>query len=235
MRCCIMLFYYDLLDSIIGYMSPLFGIVNSIRLFCILLCNYTFYYVLYFAILTWRFRLLWWRFALSIWQCKVLYPIVQFYILLCTYLCYHPRLGYFRNFCILFCAPVLWSVSSWVVLCLCHILHGTQWTRIRRPSRGMGIVLSHVAIFCHPLLKWLSCFSQKPSAQRIVQNFEAVRVRKWWLGHPGSRAIRTRLSVWSYTPGGILPSRIYRVPPGSYTQLFWCWNCWRKRIEKSTL
>ena len=171
MICCIMLFYYDLLDSIIGVMSPLFGIVNSIRPFCILLCIYIFYYVLYSAILTWRFRLLWWCFALSIWQCRVLYPIVQFYILLCTYLCYHPRLGYFRNFCILFCAPVLWSVSSWVVLCLCHILHGTQWTRIRRPSRGMGIVLSHVAIFCHPLL---SCFSQEPSGQRIVQNLRQL-------------------------------------------------------------
>ena len=47
-----MLFYYDLLDSIVGVMSSLFGIVNSIRPFCILLFNYTFYYVLYFAILT---------------------------------------------------------------------------------------------------------------------------------------------------------------------------------------
>ena len=47
-----MLFYYDLLDSAIGVMSALFGSVNSIRPFCILLCNYTFYYVLYFAILT---------------------------------------------------------------------------------------------------------------------------------------------------------------------------------------
>ena len=42
-----MLFYYDLLDSIIGVMSSLFGIVNSIRPFCILLCIYTVYYVLY--------------------------------------------------------------------------------------------------------------------------------------------------------------------------------------------
>ena len=106
------------------------------------------------------------------------------------------------------------ELSCEVVLCLRHTLHSTQWTRIRLPSRGMGIVLRHVAIFCHPLLKWLSCFSQKPSAQRIVQSFETFRVRKWWLGHPGSRAIRTRLSVWSYT------------------QLFWCWNCWRKSIEK---
>ena len=41
-----------------------------------------------------------------------------------------------------------------VVLCLRHILHGTQWTKIRRPSSWMGIVLSHAAIFCHPLSKW---------------------------------------------------------------------------------
>ena len=33
-------------------MSSLFGIVNSIRPFCILLCIYTFYYVLDSAILT---------------------------------------------------------------------------------------------------------------------------------------------------------------------------------------
>ena len=46
MRCCIMLFYNDLLDSTIAVMSSLSGIVNSIRLFCILLCIYTFYYVL---------------------------------------------------------------------------------------------------------------------------------------------------------------------------------------------
>ena len=38
MRCCIMLFYYDLLDSTIGVMSSLFGIVNFICPFCILLC-----------------------------------------------------------------------------------------------------------------------------------------------------------------------------------------------------
>ena len=35
-----------------------------------------------------------------------------------------------------------------------HILHGTQWAKIRRPSRGMGIVVSHAVIFCHPLSKW---------------------------------------------------------------------------------
>ena len=104
------------------------------------LCTSTWqYYVMYSVILTWRFRLLWRCFSLSIWQCKVLYPIVQFYILLCTYICYHPRSGYFQKFCILFCVPVLWSVSSCeVVSYLRHILHGTQWTKIRRPSRGNG-------------------------------------------------------------------------------------------------
>ena len=94
----------------------------------------------------WHFRLLWWCFALSTWQCKVLWAIVQFYIL-CTYVCYHPRLGYFRNFCILFCVPVLWSVSACeVVLCLRHILHGTQWAKIRWPSRGNGY---HSQRRCH--------------------------------------------------------------------------------------
>ena len=66
-------------------MSSLFGSVNSIRPFSILLYIYTlFYHVLYFAILTRHFRLLWWCFALliCIWLCKVLYPIAQFYILL---------------------------------------------------------------------------------------------------------------------------------------------------------
>ena len=46
MRCCIMLFYYHLLDSAISVTSSLSGIVNSIRPFCILLCIYTFDYVL---------------------------------------------------------------------------------------------------------------------------------------------------------------------------------------------
>ena len=85
-----MLFYYDLLDSAIGVMSSLFGIVNSIRLFCILLRIYTFYLLFLFG-------------------------SVKFYILLCnSTFCYadHPRLGFFGNFCILFCVPVLWSVSS---------------------------------------------------------------------------------------------------------------------------
>ena len=38
MRCCIVLFYYDLLDSTIDVMSSLFDIVNFIRPFYILLC-----------------------------------------------------------------------------------------------------------------------------------------------------------------------------------------------------
>ena len=153
MRCCIMLFYYDLLDSIIDVMSSLFGIVNSILPFCILLCIYSFYYVLYSAILTWRFRRLWWCFALSICQCKVLYPTVQFYILLCR----SSMIGLLSEFLyfvlrsrVMICF-ILWIE---VVLCLRHILHGTQWTKIRRPSRGIGIVLSDSAIFCHPLSKW---------------------------------------------------------------------------------
>ena len=85
-----MLFYYDLLHSAIGVMSSLFGIVNSIRLLCILLRIYTFYLLFLFG-------------------------SVKFYILLCnSTFCYadHPRLVFFRNFCILFCVPVLWSVLS---------------------------------------------------------------------------------------------------------------------------
>ena len=112
MRCCIMLFYNDLLDSPTGVMSSLFGIINFICPFCILLCIYTFYYVLpldnigyCILLLTWRFRLLRWYFLLSIWQCKVLYPIAQFYILLCTKICYHPRLGNFWNFLFCFAFP----------------------------------------------------------------------------------------------------------------------------------
>ena len=101
-----LLFYYDLLDStIIGVMSSLFGIVHSIRPFSILLYIYTlFYYVLYFAILTRHFRLLWWCFALliSIWQCKVLYPIAQFYILLCR----SSKIGWLSKF--LYCFAFLY-------------------------------------------------------------------------------------------------------------------------------
>ena len=150
-----MLFYYDLLHSTIGVMSSLFGIVNSIRPLCILLCIYTFYYVWYSAILTWRFRLLdlWWCFALSIWQCKVLYHIVQFCILYCR----SSKNGLLSEFLYsVFRSRIMICFILWieVVLCLRHILHGTQGTKIRRSSRGMGIVLSHAAIFCHPLSKW---------------------------------------------------------------------------------
>ena len=41
----------------------------------------------------------------------------------------------------------------------------------------------------------LSCCSQKPSSQCVVWYFETVKVGKWWLGHPWSCAIQTRLSV----------------------------------------
>ena len=40
-----MLLYFDLLDSTIGVISSLLGIVNSICPLCILLCIYTFYYL----------------------------------------------------------------------------------------------------------------------------------------------------------------------------------------------
>ena len=181
MRCCIMLFYSDLLDSTIGVMSSLFGIVNSIRPFCILLYIHTlFYYVLYFAILTWRFRLLWWCFALliSIWQCKVLYAIVQFYILLCR----SSKIGLLSEFLhsvlrsrIMICF-ILWIE---VVLCLRHILRGTQRTKIRRPSRGMVIVLSYAAIFCHPRSKWRTMLLRRIDKKtRIDQGLKLLREAK---------------------------------------------------------
>ena len=146
MRCCIMLFYYDLLDSTIGVMSSLFGIVNFIRPFSILLYIYTlFYNVLYFAILTRHFRLLWWCFALliCIWLCKVLYPIVQFYILLRR----SSKIGWLSKF--------LYSVlrshimfhlvnRSCIMRTSYRAWHSVE--KIRRPSRGMVIVLSHAPI-----------------------------------------------------------------------------------------
>ena len=126
---CIMLFYNDLSDSPAGDMSSLFGIVNFICPFCILLCIYTFYYVLpldnigyCILLLTWRFRLLWWCFLLSIWQCKVLYPIVQFYILLCTKICYHPRLGNFENFLFCFAFPY-YDLFDFVKLYYAYVIY----------------------------------------------------------------------------------------------------------------
>ena len=176
MRCCIMLFYYDLLDSTTGVMSSLFGIVNSIRPFCILLCIYSFYYVLYSAILTWRFRLLWWCFALSIWQCKVLYPIVQFL------LCRSSKIGLLSEILYsVFRSHVIICFILWieVVLCLRNVLHGTQWPKIRRPSRGMGIVLSHSAIFCHPLSKWRTMLiRQIDKKMSIDQGLKLLREAK---------------------------------------------------------
>ena len=46
-----------------------------------------------------------------------------------------------------------------VVLCLRHILHGTQWTKIRRPSRGNGY---HSKPRCHFL----------PSAVKMADNVD---------------------------------------------------------------
>ena len=221
---CIMLFYNDLSDSPAGDMSSLFGVVNFICPFCILLCIYTFYYVLpldnigyCILLLTWRFRLLWWCFLLSIWQCKVLYPIVQFYILLCTKICYHPRLGNWEFF-ILFCVPVLRSV--WfceVVLCLCHILHGTQWTKIKWPSRGMGIVLSQAAISCHPLSKMADNVACHVAARNHLRNVLFDILRQLKLGNGDSDTldhVQYRLDC------------LYRIILRS--QVFWCWNCWWK-------
>ena len=170
-----MLFYYDLLDSIIGVMSSLFGIVNSIRPFCILLCIYIFYYVLYSAILTWRFRILWWCFALSIWQCKVLYPIVQFYILLCTYICYHPTLGYFRNFCIPFC-----SVSSCgSKLHYAYVISCTALSGQKLDDRAGECWRCYAAIFCHPLSKWRTMLIRRIDKKTSVdQGLKLLREAK---------------------------------------------------------
>ena len=80
---CIMLFYNDLSDSPAGVMSSLFGIVNLICPFCILLCIYTFYYVLPLHNIRYCILLLTWRFRL----CGVfffLFGSVKFCILLCN-------------------------------------------------------------------------------------------------------------------------------------------------------
>ena len=80
-----------------------------------------------------------------IWQGKLMYPIVQFYILLRR----SSKIGLLSKF--------LYSVLRSrimidfillieVALCIRHIRHGTQWTKIRPPSRRMVIVLSHAAI-----------------------------------------------------------------------------------------
>ena len=156
-------------------MSSLFGIVNSIHLFCIFLHIYEFYYALYSAILTWRFKLLWWCFALFIWQCKVLFLIVQFYILLCQ----SSKIGLLSEFlCSVLRSRIMVCFILWieVVLCLRYILHCTQWTIIRRPSRGMDIVLSHATFFCHPLSKWRTILIRRIDKKtRIDQGLKLLR------------------------------------------------------------
>ena len=72
-------------------------------------------------------------------------------------------------------------VNLWieVVLCFCNVLHDTQWTKIRWPSRGMGIVLSHSAIFCHPLSKWRTMLiRQIDKKMSIDQGLKLLREAK---------------------------------------------------------
>ena len=88
-----------------------------------------------------------------------LFGSVKFCMLLCnstSYYAGHPRWVAFGIFVFCFAFPYydLFHLVNRSCITLTHILHGTQWTNIRRPSRGMGIVLSHAATFCHPLSKW---------------------------------------------------------------------------------
>ena len=148
-----MLFYYDLLDFIIGVLCSLFGIVNSILPFCILLCIYTFYCVLYSAIPTWRFRLLWWCFALSIWQCKVLYPIVQFYILLCR----SSKIGLLSEFWYSVLRSRQYDSFHLVKLYYALVISCMALREQKLDDRAgewVSFSCSHAAIFCHPLSKW---------------------------------------------------------------------------------
>ena len=87
----------------------------------------------------------------SVSYCAILNSIMNLYML-------SSKIGLLSEFLYsVLCSRITIRFILWieVVLCLRHILHGT-WTKIRRPSRGMGIVLSHAAIFCHPLSKWLT-------------------------------------------------------------------------------
>ena len=134
-------------------MSSLFGIVNSIRPFSILLYTYTlFYNVLYFAILTRHFRLLWWCFALliCIWLCKVLYPIVQFYILLRR----SSKIGWLSKF--------LYSVLRSHIVSSCesklyyaYVISGMALSgKNSTTEQGNGYRSQPRSHFCHPLSKW---------------------------------------------------------------------------------
>ena len=196
---CIMLFYYDLLDSTIGFMSSLFGIVNSIRPFCIFLCIYTFYYVLYSAILTYD--------VLDFCGDVLLFLLgsLKFCKLLCNSTFY--ALMYviiqdwvtFRIFVFCF-ASQYYDLFQLVKLYYAYVIScmalGGQ--KLDGQAGGIGIVLNDTAIFCHPLFKRRTMLTVMLQSETTFGTYCSIfwdRVRKWWLRHLGSRAISTRLSV----------------------------------------
>ena len=113
-------------------------------------------------------------FYLAVWSsvsyCAILHSIMHLYML-------SSNIGLLSEFLysVLLCF-ILWIE---VVLCLRHILHGTQWTKIRRPSWGMGMVLSHAAIFCHPLSKWRTMLIRRIDKKTSVdQGLKLLREAK---------------------------------------------------------
>ena len=59
-----------------------------------------------------------------------------------------------------------------------HILHGTQWTKIIRPSRGMGIVLSHavfLAVFLPSAVKMTDNIDKTDKKASIDQGLKLLR------------------------------------------------------------
>ena len=152
---CIMLFYYDLLDSTISVMSSLFGIVNSIRPFCIFLCIYTFYYVLYSAILTYDildfcgdvllFLLGSVKFCMLLWNSTFYYALM--YVITQDWVTF----GIFV-FCFAFQYYDLFHLVKlyYAYVISCMALSGQK---IDGRAGEMSIVLNDAAIFCHPLFK----------------------------------------------------------------------------------
>ena len=135
-------------------MSSLFGIVNSIRPFCIFLCIYTFYYVLYSAILTYDIL----DFCGDV--LPFLLGSVKFCKLLCNSTFYALMYVIIQDWVtfgiFVFCfASQYYDLFQLVKLYYAYVIScmalGGQ--KLDGQAGGMGIVLNDTAIFCHPLFK----------------------------------------------------------------------------------
>ena len=167
--------------------------------FCIFLCIYTFYYVLYSAILTYD--------VLDFCGDVLLFLLgsVKFCKLLCNSTFYALMYVIIQDWVtfgiFVFCfASQYYDLFQLVKLYYAYVIScmALSGQKLDGQAGGMGIVLNDAAIFCHPLFKRRTMSTVMLQSETTFGTYCSIfwdRVRKWWLRHPGSRAISTRLSI----------------------------------------